>query len=51
MAEERSGLAEEMSGYGATLLSFADSAQEWEALDQMPIHRAALWVVNKHLTP
>lgn len=47
----RGGLREDMHPWEGVLLTFAASYSEWEDLIEAPIPRAALWCVNKRLTP
>lgn len=47
----RGGLRADMHPLESVFLTFADSYSEWEDLMQAPIPRAALWCVNKRLTP
>lgn len=40
-----------MHGWDATLMAAAEDPSEWQTLDQMPMARAAMWVVQHRLTP
>ena len=51
LSGERQALHEQMGPWDRLLMASAETAGEWEALTEMPLPRAAKWVVERRLTP
>jgi len=47
----RGEVAEGLHGLDALRFTHAESAEEWQALREMPMSDAAAWVAGKRVTP